>query len=526
MDSKHLIYRINIQISIVVLIFLVAISNLEGQDLYRFWGDGQVSDGKSDEVSVFNLYNFQFRSSVNTALPRGYNDGAWWQGRGMNSAYAFGVYGSLGPINYSFRPEWGVNTNTAFDLGLGIDQREPNVISGRRAFVYRSYLPFSMQSDWVNFDRLWTWFDWGHSFVELELGPITAGVGNQQILAGPAQEFSVLYGRHAPGFWKTYVQTNKPIDLYAFKIDAMLFYGKLLPEADIFSRGTIQNSLAGAIVKIYPKWLSGLMVGVHRSYLDIYPATFKDAWRQFIKVIEPPLKKGLATQDNPEGNDPDDQYLGFFASYDLSPSLQVYGEIVRSDHSWDFRDLRMQPMHMGVYNFGVDVCFNKNQRLKRLNVEWTNLNVPRAAQTRNGGTLSGFYTHSRRSGFLHRGQIMGSTMGPGSQAVHIQLDWVSKSKNFHSIYIRRFNLHDDMLDGQSTFYNQIASNQQVDSRTDLRIVEWVMGYEQQRMLTKRIEMVARVEGSIISNQFFVKGKDVWNLYTLLEFRYRFNAKTQ
>jgi hypothetical protein len=102
--------------------------------------------------------------------------------------------------------------------------------------------------------------------------------------------------------------------------------------------------------------------------------------------------------------------------------FEVYGEFGREDHSWDKRDLILEPDHESALGLGFRKAWARGGRqIFALRGEILDFRTPELWRHRTEGQV---YTHNLvRQGHTNRGQVLGADIGiNSSQAIVLALD--------------------------------------------------------------------------------------------------------
>jgi hypothetical protein len=169
------------------------------------------------------------------------------------------------------------------------------------------------------------------------------------------------------------------------------------------------------VASLHPDFLPGLSVGGSRTYyMNTPPGGI--ATRDLFLVLQGVTKKTQVSDSNPTGDDLRDQFLTLFARYAPPGSgFEAYFEWGRNDHSWDWRDLLMEPEHSAVGTVGAQKALRlSNGRILRLAGEWTNLQRDLTQLVR--ATPSWYAHHLVPDGWTNEGQYLGAPIGTGSTA--------------------------------------------------------------------------------------------------------------
>ncbi|MFQ5536394.1 MAG: hypothetical protein ACE5GJ_02975, partial [Gemmatimonadota bacterium] len=253
---------------------------------------------------------------------------------------------------------------------------------------------------------------------------------------GPARAYPLLLGTTAAGFAHAAVSTARPVALGNFAaLEAQVLWG-ILGESDYFDTDPDNDRrlLSGLILSLRPYALPGFTFGaaslVH-SDLQSFSAGDLANFAQF------PVEEAGG---NVEGNG-----LGaLFADWAIPGSgFRAYGEWARDDYSLTYRDLIAEPDHAQAYTLGFEQTAVWGAGLLRLSGEFARISRSEPA-IRDGRPYAVFYTHAGiRQGHTHEGQLLGASIGPGSDAQRVALDMVDSDGALWGGWVERVRWDDD-----------------------------------------------------------------------------------
>lgn len=358
-------------------------------------------------------------SSWNSHIPRGGNDGVLWQGRGVNTAVSGGVAAAFGPLHVRFEPVITWSANRPFEL---------MPYSTGAASLYSYPL---RQHDYVQRfgDEPYHQIDFGDSFAEVRLGAIGLGGGHARYWFGPATVHPMLLGYNAPGYWHGRIGTWRPMRTLLGHLEMAYTFG-ILENSDYYLPNSADDrrSVNQLVLSYSPGFIKGLSIGMQRVYFDFYTESVRDLFL-YNKIFNPFRKESLAdSEDMSQYFDRDNQIVTIFARWVFSEQgFEVYGEFGRNDHSFDLRDIILQPDHARAWQLGfIKTHLFSSGRLLAVNLELSQLEDMRSSIARGGpiprrATSIPWYTHSTNPA-THRGQILGSPAGTGSNVQLIRVD--------------------------------------------------------------------------------------------------------
>ena len=369
-------------------------------------------------------------AGANTAYAVERNNGALWGGKGLNTQASAGIEVRWRGISAAFRPVVAYHTNGEFPIMAQKDTL-------RSPFTYAAH-----SLDWPQRfgDESFAVFDPGQSYVRVEALGAAAGLSTENLWWGPGRENAIIMSNTAPGFVHAFLRSVRPVNIGIGRLHVEGIWGKL-HESDYFD--TIEENddqlLAGASLTWEPKWLRGLFLSLHRVF--VYPDPDSVSAGDIVApFFQTPIKKQLATPENPEAFKSDNQLASITARWVLpSAGFEAYAEWAKDDHNWDKWDILNEVEQAQGYSLGFVKVIKGRQQWFRLHGELTHLERPNTHVFR-GGAI--YYTHKDEvQGYTHRGQLLGAWIGPGSNSQLLGFD-VYKSWGNAGGFIQRI-IHDN-----------------------------------------------------------------------------------
>ncbi len=371
------------------------------------------------------LLSAEIAGIFNSGFPFGGNDGAVWAGKGMTAAGAAGAAGEWGPLSVTIYPTVFIAENGRFELldnrregdASFADGQVPGAIDRPQRFGNGRYLRA----------------DPGQSTIRLDAGGVAAGVTTANQVWGPAVDYPLILGTNAPGIPRIFLGSSRPANVGIGRLHAQIIWGTLAESA--YSTAHPDSSrrfAAGAAGVFLPAFADGLEIGAARFFHRSWPAGGLGADELLLPL------QGIFKAGRPEtGPDPLDprsdatnQLASVFARWAFPRAgLEVFGEYAREDHSWDGRDLILEPDHSAGYLIGVQ----KGWRLGAgdlwvLRGEVLNAQPSHLARVR---LQVPFYTHfAARQGHTLHGQILGSQAAFGGAGAVLSLDHYHRRGRF------------------------------------------------------------------------------------------------
>ena len=453
-----------------------------------------------DEDWDFSSLDPELSIFSNSRFPTGQNDGAVWQGKGLTTALDFGGEARWRNLSVMVRPVITHAQNSSFELAPAANEFAYPWSGG--IYPYSIDLPQRFGSD-----SFWE-FDPGQSEIRLDLGGASFGGSTSALWWGPGIRNALVMSNNAPGIPNLFLGTNEPLDIAVGELEARWIWGNL-DQSDWFdpSVANTDRFLTGIVATYSPDFFEGLSLGMTRVFYGWVPdggSPFGD----YFAVFQGLRKKGLATEENPHGNDEHDQLLSLFSRWVLTESgLEIYAEWARNDHAWDLRDFLLEPEHSRAFTFGlqkaVDVGSN---RILSLKGEVTSLERGSTLQVR---AVPVYYMHHRvAQGYTQRGQIIGAGIGPGGSVQFIGGDLYT-SWGLVGTYFER-QVHDN-----DAYYQWARANDAGFWRHDVSFRWGAHGL----LFVGDFDVSS---GLVVTREFnrYFSGPDLWNLNLRFSARWR------
>jgi len=398
---------------------------------------------KGTSKDVIQSINFNFDQQNNSLQPISFNDGNMYPARGWQERYSVGVNLKLLIFDINYQPERLTVQNLTQEYYRG------NTQDGNFMFKY-----FGMVANYIdNFrqfglDRIEE-TTLGQSRAGLKTKYLAAGISNENIWWGPGKRNSLVFTNNAAGFQHYYLKTVEPIKTYIGSFELAGVVGKLdttkYTEIDqellnicrpckVF-KNLDEREIDGITINYQPKWIPGFYIGYAYSRQFYRHAT--DALGDTVNFFSKNLPK---------------QEIGSMVFRFSMPEdhAEFYGEIGMPDEApwpWKFFKTTVKP----GYVFGATklIPLKLFDSYLNLNVEFTQLQImdPRKVFYQGyanvGGQPNSWYlSNIVKQGYSNNGQLMGASIGPGSNNQSISLSW-NKRYNKIGIFLERTAFNND-----------------------------------------------------------------------------------
>jgi hypothetical protein len=400
---------------------------------------------------IVQSISLNYDQQSNSLQPISFNDGNMYPARGWQERYSYGVNLKLLIFDINYQPEKLVVQNLTQEYYRG------NTGDGNFMFKY-----FGMVANNIDNFRQFGYekieeTTLGQSRAGIKFKYISAGISNENMWWGPGKRNSLVFTNNASGFQHYYLKTVEPIKTYIGNFEFAGVVGKLEPTKytdidqsllDICQpckvfKNLDEREIDGITINYQPKWIPNFYVGY--AYARQFYRHATDAVGDTVNFFSKDLPK---------------QEIGsmFFRFAMPEDHAEFYGEMGLPNEApwpWKFFKERMRP----GFVFGATklVPLKLFDSYLSINVEFTQLQL---MNTRDilyegyptaGGKRNSWYLNTIvKQGWSNNGQLMGSSIGPGSNNQSISLSW-NKGYNKIGVFVERTVFNNDFY--YSVYYN-------------------------------------------------------------------------
>jgi hypothetical protein len=363
----------------------------------------------------FELATPQVKLNFNANRAYSENEGAVWSGRGLTASTMFGGVGRIGPLSIALRPVAFWTQNRAFDKPFTTIPGVPHDTSFGAPDPWQTLIDVPYRFGNKSYAR----FDAGESWVELDTRWIMAGFSNATQQWGPMHAYPLLLGPNAGGFPHVIAGTGLPWNIGIGKVTGRGSIGQLDQSAFAPEHPGDRRRLAAEVVGTFtPAGMDGLEIGAGRFFHRRWPPG-----GLYLGVLRIPfealLKDDLPRKDSTDAV-PDNQLATvFFRLVRPASGVEVYGEFLRDDHSFDINDLIGEPDHESAYGLGLRKAWGSDtlRAVSALTLEFANGRVSHLSRLRGEDAM---YVHTQIvEGHTSRGKLLGSPAVFGGAGYHV-----------------------------------------------------------------------------------------------------------
>ena len=411
---------------------------------------------KGTTKDIVQSISLNYDQQNNSLQPISFNDGNMYPARGWQERYSYGVNLKLLIFDINYQPEKLTVQN------LTQEYYEGNTGDGNFMFKYFGMVANNIDNfRQFGYDRIEE-TTIGQSRAGIKFKYIAAGISNENIWWGPGKRNSLVFTNNAAGFKHYYLKTVEPIKTYIGSFELAGVVGKLdttkYTEIDqellnacpqcMFFKNLDEREIDGITINYQPKWIPNFYIGYAYS-------------RQFYRNATSALGE---TVNFFSKNLPKQEIGSMFFRFSMPEDhAEFYGEMGLPNESpwpWKFFKERMRP----AFVFGATklVPLKLFDSYLSLNVEFTQLQLmnPRdilyEGSPWGGGKPNSWYLSTIvNQGWSNNGQLMGASIGPGSNNQSVSLSW-NKGYNKIGLFVERTVFNNDFY--YSVYYNPYAAN--------------------------------------------------------------------
>ncbi|WP_026970141.1 capsule assembly Wzi family protein [Algoriphagus terrigena] len=302
----------------------------------------------------------------------------------------------------------------------------------------------------------------GDSNIMLDFGSFAAGVSTENVWWGPGTSTALLLSDNAEGFLHATIKTTRPAKTFLGNFEGEYFAGSLEgSELPYFSDGYLDGRLGGnrddesfryftgLSITYSPKWVNGLSIGGARTF-QVYEKDMGNNFRAWFPLLDPLPKDGVGNIENIKLRE-DQHFSLFFRWFIPKIQFEFYGEFMKNDHNFNWRDVIMNPEHSRGYILGFTkyVTLPKSNNFLELHMEMiqTQNSINRLIRYSDiDRGINIYYNGQVTHGLTNKGQVLGSGLGLSGNLQKISISKVNE-KNKIGIQVSRlvYDPHSQLL---------------------------------------------------------------------------------
>tara|TARA_B100001175_G_scaffold315959_1_gene328697 strand:+ start:884 stop:2575 length:1692 start_codon:yes stop_codon:yes gene_type:complete len=415
------------------------------------------------ESIKFDILPVDYFIDFNSHHPYNRNNGSMIPNKGYQHLISFGFKVNLGPLHIKFNPEHHFAQNLKFDTFW--EGHYPEIWAERYKLWNRIDMPERFGNNQHNRTLL------GQSSIGIRWKNFNLSLSTENLWWGPSKRNSIMMSNHAEGFKHISFASIKPIKTKIGFFEYKLISGRLehsffTPTNPDYEAGGTKlyvakrnqmgeigdwRYLQALVITFSPKIIDDLTIGYVR-WVQFYNAFLKG--RYFWIPGKPNYFPvfGNLLRSNDVDNDVEgqtDQAAGLFLNWIWKDSkAKFFVEFYHNDSKYNLRDLILDSDHSRALTIGLDKIFKINNKNFMFSWEWTQMEQSAGQLLRNAGS---WYEHAWvLDGYTHKGEVLGSSIGPGSNSQFFSLQKINKN---HKIAISA-----EIIEHDNDFYHNAFSS--------------------------------------------------------------------
>ncbi|UCS93233.1 capsule assembly Wzi family protein [Echinicola marina] len=448
-------------------------------------------NGKLDKKYISYL---PIRNTIayNSGRPYGWGNGAMIPNVGFQNMITGGIAAKFHFVNIQLMPEWVWTQNKSYD---GYYNGFSDRINRARYYFWN----FGDNPERFG-NTAYSKFSLGQSKITLSYGSFEIGASTENIWWGPGQFNALIFSNNAEGFPHLTFNATKPVKTFLGSIEGQLIMGKLQPSGykpsqwdELNDKYFVELSedwryLNGISISYQPKWVSGLFLGLNRTYQQ-YSEDKTNSFGDWFPIFETFTKSSLFNNGNSVDYDGkrQDQQVSIFGRYLFTKAnAELYFEYGRRDHAYTAREFVLNPEHARAYLLGFQKLFELPYPKQFVQVRAEMLqqqeSINRWMRYPGLGGGTSWQTHYQVRGFTHVGQALGSGAGVGSNVQTIEVSIIDQL-NKYGIVLERLANHQDF------YYKGLGYQEERQPWVDLSL-GFLFDYQWDRfMLSSRLQFI-------------------------------------
>ena len=430
-----------------------------GQSVFNFQGPGQIRDLLTDTSNHYTINPIQADRLLLDSLSK--HQRVKLGGKGLMLKFNPLIYqvqsNTKIPVNHTSNfliPNVGMQE--VFSWGLNLNAGSILEINFQPVRYETENLPFGQ---YPSYSKEWVWYYYflnridqplrfsdkpirqdylGQSYISLRAGKLTLALSNENKWWGPSSFNPLVLGSNAPGFAHLSLRSNRPIQTklgtFSFEMIAGLLENSGVAPPDT-NRVNIYNGqrlyvpklnkqryATGLIYSFQPRGIPGLTLGLTKLAM-----TYRDETNRTFDLL--PISGFFGDRISALERENKKASMGsWFLRYHMPKSLaEVYVEYGRGDQSLHVWNIIQEDAYTRGFTAGLkkSIPFKKRPgHYLQFGTELTNLSLPTREQVREQDPKSWYIDDYVRQGFTHRGYLLGSQLGPGTNSQNLYIQYL------------------------------------------------------------------------------------------------------
>lgn len=394
---------------------------------------------KTESKKKFNAQLLTVGSNVqhNSHLSVGFNDGSMLPNVGLQQRWTMGIRMNWGKVHLQFQPEWIHAENKPI---APLNENTDDPYYKRNFYLYiRNKIDFAFRMGRKPIQQ----FYWGQSSFKLKGKFLSVGVSTENIWWGPGVRNSILLSNQAPGFTHLTLNSIRPISTKWGSLEFQLIAGSLnnpiRPLVDFESiprlgvdyletKSQNKRAIAGYMLSWSPSFLKNFYIGLggvsyfYKSKPSLFPTVNV---LDYEKNLSKPASLSSISFRYAIPSEQAEVYFEYGRSGKVFAPFHIIGDTIATGYQGGIRKLfKLKSANRGKSPSAIMFSLEFTQlQLPDNRLIFSSLGPLRVPKT------NSWYTHPViRQGYTHEGQMLGASIGPGSNSQTLQVAWVQGFK--------------------------------------------------------------------------------------------------
>lgn len=394
----------------------------------QFWNRQLAEPVTPKSKLKIQLVQAGYTMQNNTDMSIGYNDGSMYPAAGMQQRFTIGAHIQWRRLSLQLQPEL-VTAGNKEPVGFKADPADGNYWAKYYLYIVNKIDDFNRFGT-MPISKIFP----GQSSFRYNTNYVSAGVSTENLWWGPGMRNSLVLTNHAPGFLHLTLNSVKPIPTMMGNIEFQVVMGNLpdsTPESPdnvvmrniwpggIAKKPTQQRGLLGYIFSWNPKWTPNLHIGItgmnyyYKGAVETKPSVLLLDWenKQSTASLGALFFRYAMPKEQAE------VYFEYGRADRLATPFNILGDTIPTGYTAGFRK---------VFLFS-----NRKAGAIQVGAEITQLQLPDGRLIFNRDGIFGipktnsWYMHPFISqGYTNEAQVMGASIGPGSNSQTFYISWI------------------------------------------------------------------------------------------------------
>lgn len=382
-----------------------------------------ATDSIDHKVTPLPLYFAQFNHSK---IPFPVYNGSLSDAKGYSCYLNAGFYLRHESLILQLAPEFTTYTQPSYE---GFSQKNSSILwSKRYAWWNQIDVPENTYDSLMGYHL-------GQSFIGLDMEKVILKLSTENRWWGPGKYNALVLSANGSGFPHISLSSDEPLSIGIATLEFQSITGLLSnsglfpPDTSFIDRGNklyvakpeTKRMLSGISLSIHPEIFPGLTVGINnvtQQYIDQVETN------DYMSGLTSLFLKSEGYYDNV----PKQQLRSWFINWQSrDSSFTIYGERIKQNPKLSFFDAQNYPDRGTGFLFGLEKHFpTRHNHQWVFTTEITKMSQNPIYAIEDGTSI--YLDQKIRQGYTHKGELLGSALGPGGNQQLFSLQFVTRKR--------------------------------------------------------------------------------------------------